>query len=156
MTREGLQRELQNTNVRAFLKAIRLGEGTSDDLGYYRLVGGGEFTDDSQHPRKKVYIPRYDIYSTAAGAYQIIWPTWKNLLVKYAFPDFSPDCQDEAAVALIDGRGALTAVKRGQLAKAIDLCKQEWASLPGSTYGQRTESYEAVEAEYLKAGGLLA
>lgn len=156
MTRDDLKKALENVNVWAFLKAIRLGEGTSDDAGYYRIVGGGSFTDDSQHPRIKVHIEKYDVYSTAAGAYQIIWPTWKNLQMRYGFPDFSPECQDEAAVALIDGRGALILVKQGRLADAIEACSKEWASLPGSTAGQRTEKYADVEAEYLKAGGTLA
>jgi muramidase (phage lysozyme) len=156
VTRDGLKKELEHPNVWAFLKAIRLGEGTSDDAGYYRIVGGGTFTDDSQHPHIKVHIPRYDVYSTAAGAYQIIWQTWKNLQIRYGFPDFSPDCQDEAAVALIDGRSALPAIRQGELAKAVNLCAAEWASLPGSTAGQRTESYAAVQAEYLAAGGTLA
>ena len=112
MTREHLQRHLENGNVRAFLKAIRLGEGTTDDMGYYRIVGGGTFTDDSTHPRVKVHIEKYDLYSTAAGAYQIIWPTWKNLMMRYAFPDFSPECQDEAAVALIDEIGRASCRER--------------------------------------------
>jgi len=156
MTRAGLEKELHNSNVWAFLKAIRLGEGTSDEDGYYRLVGGGTFTDDSQHPHIKVYIKRYDVYSTAAGAYQIIWQTWKNLQIRYGFPDFSPQCQDEAAVALIEGRAALPAVHQGNLEKAVALCSAEWASLPGSKAGQRTEDYEAVKQAYLTAGGVLA
>ena len=156
MTRTGLQKELEHPNVWAFLKAIRLGEGTSDDAGYYRIVGGGTFTDDSQHPRVRVHIPRYDVYSTAAGAYQIIWPTWKGLVIKYAFSDFTPQSQDEAAVALIEGRSALPAIRQGDLKKAIELCNKEWASLPGSPYGQRTEDYAAVEKVYVDAGGVLA
>lgn len=155
MTREGLQKELEHPNVRAFLKAIRLGEGTSDELGYYRIVGGGTFTDDSKHPRVKVYIPRYDVYSTAAGAYQFIWPTWKSLQSRYSFPDFAPQSQDEGAVALIDGRDALYNVIRGELPEAVKKCSAEWASLPGSKAVQRVESYEAVEREYLAAGGSL-
>ena len=42
MNIEGLRLAVNEPNVRAFLKAIRLGEGTSDELGYYRLVGGGD------------------------------------------------------------------------------------------------------------------
>jgi muramidase (phage lysozyme) len=156
MTRSDLQKALTHQNVTAFLKAIRLGEGTTDDLGYYRIVGGGTFTDDSQHPRVRVYIKRYDVHSTAAGAYQIIWPTWKTLQGRYNFPDFSPECQDEAAVALIEGRGALLAVKQGRLADAVKLCAAEWASLPGSTAGQRTESYENVRQVFMNNGGVLA
>lgn len=156
MTRADLQEALQETNVQAFLKAIRLGEGTSDELGYYRIVGGGSFSDDSKHPRIKVHIERYNVDSTAAGAYQIIWPTWQGLLRQYGFPDFTPECQDEAAVALIAEKRALDDVKAGRLAEAIAKCAPIWASLPGSTAGQRTESYDAVEQVYLANGGTLA
>ena len=100
MSRLDLQAALENANVRAFLRAIRLGEGTSDEAGYYRIVGGGSFSDDSKHPGVKVYIQRYDVYSTAAGAYQIINGTWNGLVRQYGFTDFSPESQDLAAVAL--------------------------------------------------------
>ena len=156
MNRADLQAALTHRNVQAFLKAIRLGEGTSDELGYYRIVGGGEFSDDSAHPKIKVYISRYDVHSTAAGAYQIIWPTWSGLCKQYDFPDFSPESQDEAAVALIAEKGALGDAKAGRLAEAVAKCAPVWASLPGSTAGQRTESYDAVELVYLQNGGTIA
>ncbi|MDO8703304.1 MAG: glycoside hydrolase family 104 protein [Sulfuricaulis sp.] len=156
MNRADLKEALQHPNVTAFLRAIRLGEGTSDELGYYRIVGGGSFTDDSVHPRVKVYLPKYDVYSTAAGAYQIIWPTWTGLCKQYAFPDFTPDTQDEAAVALIAEKHALADVKAGRLGDAVEKCAAIWASLPGSEAGQRTESMAAVKEEYLSHGGTLA
>ena len=156
MNRSDLQAALTHQNVQAFLKAIRLGEGTSDELGYYRIVGGGEFSDDSAHPKIKVYIPRYDVHSTAAGAYQIIFPTWSGLCRQYDFPDFTPSCQDEAAVALIAEKGALDDAKAGRLADAVAKCAQIWASLPGSQAGQRAESFDAVELVYLQSGGTLA
>lgn len=159
--RAELRGALDHANVRAFLRAIRLGEGTSDDAGYFRVVGSSageppDFTDTSKHPNKAVWIERLKIFSTAAGAYQIIRRTWEALVGQYAFPDFSPACQDEAAVALIAGRKALEDVIAGRLAEAIGKCRLEWASLPGAPYGQRTESYEAVQAEYVKHGGTLA
>lgn len=155
MNRADLQAALENTNVRAFLKAIRLGEGTSDEAGYYRIVGGGTFTDDSQHPNVRVWIERYGVYSTAAGAYQIIRPTWTGLVKQYGFEDFSPESQDEAAVALIAGRSALKNVIGGYFASAVAKCSEEWASLPGSKAGQRTEPYEAVLAVYQANGGVV-
>ena len=156
MNRQDLQDALEIPNVTAFLKAIRLGEGTSDEAGYYRIVGGGEFTDDSRHPNVRVFIPRYNVYSTAAGAYQIIRPTWDGLQKQYHFPDFSPECQDEAAVALIVGRYALDSVISGELQDAVQKCSAEWASLPGSKAGQRTEAFDDVLAVYLNHGGTLA
>ncbi len=155
MNRADLKAALQNANVQAFLRAIRLGEGTSDEAGYNRIVGGGTFADDSVHPHVRVFIPKYQVYSTAAGAYQIIWPTWQKLCLQYSFPDFTPESQDEAAVALIAGRHALDDVIAGRLEDAVGKCSAEWASLPDSTAGQRTESYEAVENEYLTHGGKL-
>lgn len=156
MNRANLQTALQAQNVQAFLKAIRLGEGTSDEMGYYRIVGGGSFTDDSVHPRVKVFLPKYNVFSTAAGAYQIIWPTWAGLCKQYSFPDFTPESQDEAAVALIIEKHGLGDVMFGDLKSAVAKCAPIWASLPGSTAGQRTESYAAVEKEYTDNGGKLA
>lgn len=156
MKRSDLRAALDSPNVRAFLKAIRLGEGTLDEAGFFRIVGGGTFTDDAQHPNVRVFIKRYNVWSTAAGAYQIINPTWRGLLKKYNFPDFSPECQDEAAVALIAGRLALNDVIAGRFHEAVAKCAAEWASLPGATSGQRTESIAAVEKVYLDAGGTIA
>lgn len=156
LSRADLKAALADPNVRAFLRAIRLGEGTADDLGYRRLVGGGEFESFAWHPKVRRWIPRYEVYSTAAGAYQIILPTWLELVRKYGFPDFTPGVQDEAAVALIRGRGALADVKFGRIEEAIRKCAAEWASLPGSTYGQRTERLDRVLSEYRKYGGEIA
>lgn len=156
MSRATLQSMLLNQNVQAFLKAIRLGEGTSDAAGYYRLVGGGNFIDDSRHPNVRVFINRYNVWSTAAGAYQIINPTWRGLVKQYGFEDFTPDTQDEAAVALIKGRSALNDVITGHFAAAIEKCSAEWASLPGSTAGQRTERFADVLKVYQDNGGIVA
>lgn len=147
---------LRSPNVRAFLRAIRLGEGTSDDNGYMRIVGGGTIQNFDDHPRRRVWIDRYQLWSTAAGAYQFIVPTWDEMAQKYDLPDFSPASQDKAAVGLLIRRKALDDVLAGRIEAAIAKCRQEWASLPGSPYGQRTESMEAVLAEYTKHGGQIA
>lgn len=156
MNKASLKLALQNPNVYAFQHAIRLGEGTPGDIGYYTIVGGQTFSDDSHHPNVRVWLPKYKVWSTAAGAYQIIFRTWVNLLRQYDFDDFSPESQDMAAVALIYGRGALDDVMAGNLKEAVRKCSAEWASLPGSTAGQRMESFEAVQNEYLNHGGKLA
>lgn len=161
MTRDDLWLALDNPNVGAFLRAIRLGEGTSDPDGYRRIVGGELVDDLSRHPfdgtgRAPVFIPRYQVYSTASGAYQIILRTWKEMERQYDLPDFEPDSQDLAAVGLIVRRGALERVAMGYIEEAIRLCAKEWASLPGAGYGQREESLERVLAEYVEQGGKLA
>lgn len=150
-----LTEALQNTNVRAFLKAIRLGEGTSDEGGYSRIVGGGTFTDFAKHPNKRVWIPAYAVFSTAAGAYQIINPTWVGLAKQNGFADFMPETQDKAAVALIKGRKALELIIAGQFFSAVAKCAPEWASLPGSKAGQRTEDMEAVKKVYIDNAGVI-
>lgn len=155
MTRSDLMEALRNENVRAFLRAIRLGEGTSDADGYLRIVGGGKFTHFIDHPRVLVRIPRYKVWSSAAGAYQITAKTWDGLVKQYGFIDFSPESQDEAAVALIAEKRALRHVKNGDIAKAVALLGGIWASLPSSTDGQRTETMETILAEYQKHGGKL-
>lgn len=147
---------LQEPNVRAFLRAIRLGEGTSDHLGYKRLVGGGEFDSYAHHPRQRVWIPRYKVWSTAAGAYQLIWPTWNVLRQRYKLPDFSPHNQDIAALALVSEKSALADVIHGRIESAVSKCAPVWASLPGSKAGQRTETFASFEGEYRKHGGEVA
>lgn len=148
-----LRNDRKHANVIAFLRAIRLGEGTADDRGYHRVVGGGEFESLCAHPRILVPIPRYNIKSTAAGAYQFIWPTWKGLLDQYHFPDFSEESQDLGAIALIREKDAIDDVKAGLISEAVRKCKNIWASLPGSDLGQRTEKMANVLAEYHKHGG---
>ena len=153
MNRAPLQAALANANVRAFLAVIRAGEGTADDGGYTRCFGGGTFNDLADHPRRIVTAGRYT--STAAGAYQFLARTWDGLVRQYAFPDFSPACQDEGAVALIAGRGALQDVQEGRIEQAIAKCAREWASLPGSPYGQPTRTLAQALATYAAAGGVL-
>lgn len=156
MKRSDLKEALENTNVRAFLHAIRLGEGTSDEKGYFRIVGGDHFSHFVDHPRTKRWISRYKVWSSAAGAYQIIAPTWDGLVRQYGFDDFTPETQDEAAVALIAEKRALRHVKNGAIEKAIPLLKGVWASLPGADGGQRQEPMRNVLAVYQAHGGTLA
>lgn len=151
--RDILKAALKNPNVRAFIMAVRLGEGTSDERGYNRLVGGGEFEGFDKHPGIRRWIERYDIWSSAAGAYQFITPTWRGLVSEWGFEDFSPDTQDEAAVALILERNALKDIMGGRIEEAVRKLRTVWASLPGSPYGQRTESMGRFLAEYDRHGG---
>src|SRR5690606_31291858 len=133
-----------------------LGEGTSDEDGYRRIVGGELFDSFADHPRKRVWIDRYKVYSSAAGAYQFIAGTWDEMRAKYGLPDFSPESQDKAAVGLLIRRKALDDILAGRIEQAIAKCRLEWASLPGSPYGQRTESMQRVLDTYVAAGGSFA
>jgi muramidase (phage lysozyme) len=146
---------LLNPNVRAFLAVIRAGEGTSDPDGYRRHFGGELFSDFSQHPKRAItkLLGGQPLTSTAAGAYQFLSKTWAECQNALKLPDFSPESQDLAAMYLIDRRGALDAVIRGDLEVAIAKCAKEWASLPGSPYGQPTKTLAQCIAVYDAAGG---
>lgn len=145
-------------NVRAFLMMIRVGEGTSDPAGYSRLFGGQQFASFADHPRLKVtrnYAGK-PITSTAAGAYQFLVGTWDEVRAALDLPDFSPASQDAAAVYLIRRRGALADVKAGRFNEAVRKCAKEWASLPGSPYGQPVKTIQQARATYEKNGGTYA
>jgi muramidase (phage lysozyme) len=146
----GGQRE---ANLRAFLWMIRKCEGTANEMGYRTLFGYKYFDDFSKHPNRKVTAGGYT--STAAGAYQILYKTWVWLKTFNDLPDFSPENQDKAAVALIQYRGALEDVYAGRFDSAVKKCAKEWASLPGSPYGQPTRSLADARDFYTEAGGII-
>ena len=154
LTRQNLQDALKSDNVVAFLKMIRVGEGTSDVLGYNRIFGGAHFNSLADHPR--IFVPFGKSKSSAAGAYQFLARTWDGLVKQYGFPDFSQECQDEGAVALIAGRNALDDVIAGRFNDAVRKCNREWASLPGSPYGQPTTKIEKARELYIDYGGVIA
>jgi muramidase (phage lysozyme) len=145
---------LGNPSLRAFLAVIRAGEGTSDPDGYRRHYGGKLFDSYADHPRIAIKAGRWT--STAAGAYQFLSRTFDECRTALALPDFSPESQDLAAVYLIRRRGALTDALAGRLDAAIAKCAKEWASLPGSPYGQPTRTLAQAHATYAQAGGTLA
>lgn len=142
---------LGNPNVQAMLRVIRAGEGTSDPDGYRRLFGGELFTDFTDHPRKLVQKSGYS--STAAGAYQFLASTWDETKRIMGLNDFSPASQDFGAVGRIAARGALDDVLAGRFDVAIKKIAREWASMPGSPYGQPTISLTRARAIYADAGG---
>lgn len=141
LTLQEIDSILMNNNIRAFLKLIRFGEGTNDDAGYSRIFGGDQFYSFNDHPRILVKTKR--IKSTAAGAYQILSRTWDDIKNSYPFlMDFSPTMQDRAAIALIHRRGAVNDILDGKFNDAIAKTNKEWASLPGSPYGQPTLTFD--------------
>jgi muramidase (phage lysozyme) len=148
---------LSTKNMRAFLHMIRVGEGTPDVDGYRRHFGGSLFDSFADHPRKAITagLGKNKYTSTAAGAYQFLARTWDGLVAQYGFKDFGPTNQDIAAVALIEGRKALQDVLSGRFADAVRKCAREWASLPGSPYGQPVKTFAQAQQTYLDAGGAL-
>ena len=143
--------DLNNSNVQALLRVIRTGEGTTGENGYRTLFGGGLFNGFADHPRITVKSSGYT--STAAGAYQFITSSWDETKRVMGLPDFSPRSQDLAALGRIAARGALEDAKAGNFETAIKKIAREWASLPGSPYGQPVISWERARAIYASAGG---
>lgn len=154
MTRDDILFALQHQNTQAFLRVIRAGESSQDDSAYTVMFGGSHFEGFADHPRRKNTVGR--LTSTAAGAFQFLSRTWDEMAAKYGLADFSPPNQDIAAVGLIARRGALQLVMEGRIREAIARCAREWASLPGSPYGQPTLTLERALAVYHEHGGALA
>lgn len=147
---------LSDANVQAMLRVIRTGEGTADAAGYRRIVGGGLFDSYADHPRvvrSGTFANGTTWRSSAAGAYQFIESTWDETRRLMGLPDFSPASQDLAALGRIAARGALADVIEGRFDVAVRKLAREWASLPGSPYGQPTISAERARAIYAAAGG---
>lgn len=143
--------DMNNRNVQAMLRVIRRGEGTSDANGYKRIFGGQLFDSYADHPRVTVQKSGYT--SSAAGAYQFIVSSWDETASVMGLKDFSPASQDLAAVGRIAARGALDDVKAGRFETAIKKIAREWASLPGSPYGQPTISLDTARSVFAMAGG---
>ena len=152
-TRADFQRALSSPYLQAFLEVIRTGEGTLGSDGYRTHFGGSLFSSFADHPRKVIRAKSggKPLHSSAAGAYQFLSKTWDGLVKQYGFSDFSPASQDEAAVALIAGRGALEDILAGRFEEATKKCAKEWASLPGSPYGQPTLSAARAQSIYTNA-----
>lgn len=144
---------MTHPNVAAFLRVIRAGESSQDESAYRVMFGGSRFDSFADHPRITNTASGYT--STAAGAYQFLSKTWDECAKALSLPDFSPESQDLAAVYLIKRRGALDDVIAGRLDEAVKKCAKEWASLPGSPYGQPTRTLEQAHATYFEYGGSL-
>ena len=103
---------------RALLNTIRYAEGTwsnGDDRGYQVMYGGGSFDDLSRHP-ETIVVKGYT--SAAAGAYQFLPSTWKGVASELQLDSFEPAQQDQAALHLVERRGALDEIDRRGLTSA--------------------------------------
>jgi muramidase (phage lysozyme) len=127
-------------NALAFLDVLAVSEigqamlaNPETDNGYRVLVGSTPhalilFSSYSAHPHKLNRM----LNSTAAGRYQIIYPTYAGLSGELGLHDFSPETQDRMALQLVFERGAMPYVVSGEIATALNMCRHEWASLPGA------------------------
>lgn len=135
---------------RALLDAIAFAEGTRDRVngGYKTLFGGGQFDDYSRHPDKVVRSGRYA--SAAAGRYQFMPATFNRLAKKIGLKDFSPESQDRAALELVKELGISDSILKneGISPKVSTILGKQWASFPGSIFGQPTKPLPSIQKAY--------
>ncbi|MCP9610874.1 glycoside hydrolase family 24 protein [Coprobacter tertius] len=163
--------------VRAFMRMLRVGEGTVGEEGYEKLFGGKSFIKDykkgwSTHPQ--ILISKSGLKSTAAGAYQIMGYTYKELngwsknsssnlydkyteskdyLKKHKITDFSPLSQDLICLVILRYKrnGILKLITGGNVKEALEKYgSYEWASLPPGRYGQPAKTMDEALALYDK------
>jgi lysozyme len=114
------------------------------------------------HPNRVMYSSRYA--SAAAGAYQFMPFTWAMASRTLGLRGFHAEAQDQAALFLIQRRGALPLADRGELTPELTaLLAPEWASFPtlqgASFYGQPVKRFEDLKNFYennlsqIRAGG---
>ena len=138
---------------RALLDTIRYAEGTwkgGRPEGYRVIYGGSLCNSLRRHPEKTVHR-RYT--SAAAGAYQFLPKTWKEVSKALKLTDFEAPSQDRAALYLVQRRGVLGNLDRhGLNANTLAALAKEWASLPNqrgaSHYGQPVKSSQELISFY--------
>jgi len=139
---------------RALLNTIRYAEGTwarGEDVGYRIMFGGGLMPGLDRHPDRVISTGRYA--SAAAGAYQFMPFTWAMASRSLQLQGFGPEVQDQAALFLIQRRGALHLADQGLFTPHLAAkLAPEWASFPTlaghSYYGQPVKRYAVLKAFY--------
>lgn len=144
---------------RALLNTIRFAEGTwanGHDIGYRIMFGGGLMPSLDRHPDRVIRSARYA--SAAAGAYQFMPPTWAMVSRALGFqpvgPEaFGPEVQDQAAIFLVQRRGALALADQGVFTPLLaHKLAPEWASFPTlagrSFYGQPVKRFHELRSFY--------
>ena len=137
----------------ALLSTIAYAVGT--DERYDIIFSYETFTSYADHPRRLICSGAY--CSDAAGRYQFLSSTWDWVSPKLDLPDFSPASQDLAALWLIDYRGVENVDSIDTYNEFVDAMYElnlEWASLPGSPYGQPTHSADDLWVQYRAFAGL--
>lgn len=159
-------------NVAAFLRMLQKAEGTFNSDDPYRVCYGflHQVQSFDDHPvvsgewAGAILPPQVcanagfsaGCKTTAAGAYQIIKGTWKNLKASLNLPDFSPQSQDLAAIEIIRRQGALEDVKAGRFSAAVYKLRTQWASMPANTAKQSNNTVEKLAMWFQQQGGTLA
>ncbi len=158
--------------IRAFMRMLRVGEGTQGETGYTTQYSGTQFSDMSTHPENVITAGAYS--SSAAGAYQIMRYTWwwlkgerltsdnkkagvyeeaHDYVKKYSIPDFTAESQDKLCVIILKHKraGSLELITKNQIKESLEQYgSYEWASLPPGRYGQPAQTMDVALAKYDK------
>jgi muramidase (phage lysozyme) len=137
---------------KAFLDVIAYAEGTKGrgDDGYNVMFTHKLFRGYADHPRQTICA---GICSTAAGRYQFLDFTWDGVRKAIGARDFGKANQDKGGLYLARNRGVTNynqAWSRTDFSNAIRKLGKEWASLPGSPYGQPVKTMDELWREYQK------
>jgi lysozyme len=100
----------------------------------------------SGHPGILVQVNK-SLKSTAFGRYQIL----QGSAASMGMTNFSPSGQDAYADAKLKSRGAISQADAGNFAQAMSDAGREWASMPGSPYGQGGISLHATAKTFVSA-----
>lgn len=137
---------LNDPKVRKYLDVIAMAEGVKH--GYNTIFGNERFGNLNAHPNVRKQFKQTDgkvNYTTAAGRYQFLKPTWDGLTRQYGLKDFSPQSQDIAAIGLLIQNGALPHILKGDYQTATRKSGRTWASLPSSPYAQPKRSQAEID-----------
>jgi muramidase (phage lysozyme) len=134
---------------KAILDTIAFTEGTAGTCGadgYNTGFAYHCFSSCASHPN--IVWSSGGYRSSAAGRYQFLNTTWAGL----GLGSFSPQNQDIGGIKLVTRRGVTLPTDRAltatEFSNAMKKLSYEWASLPGSPYGQPTKSLATTRAKY--------
>lgn len=145
---------LNDPRVRKYLDVVAMAEGVKH--GYNTIFGNERFSNLNAHPNVRKQFKQTDgkvNYTTAAGRYQFLKPTWDGLTRQYGLKDFSPQSQDIAAIGLLIQNGALPHILKGDYQTATQKSGRTWASLPSSPYAQPKRSQAEIDKFLGGSGG---
>lgn len=162
-----LLRHLQKPRVKALLDTIAYAEGTLKygNDSYRVLFGGRLFGNDhassfDQHPRTRSCLNRRgkELCTTAAGRYQIQWPTWdyfiriRNINKQCGDVRFTPLNQDRVALQAIIDCDGLTKLFREPIpfTELFACLGRTWSSMPGAKWDYVVYSVDELQNVFAK------
>lgn len=142
----------EQSNLDAFLTVIAEGES---DFDFFATAGGGSFDSTADHPALTGEFDGIPVgngmRSYASGAFMITRDTWNELGGAARYGSFEPDAQVQAAIDLIQKRGAMPYVLAGDIARARLILADTWVIFKTSRWSE-----SATLRAFQSYGGTLA